>query len=277
MRLGCVNWRRKKMDSDRCGFVMLTNVFVPCNGRFPLLISLASIFFAGTGGNSLIAAAAVSGLVLFGILVTFGVSWILSRTLLRGVPSRFILELPPFRWPKIGSLLIRSFLDRTIFVLGRAVTVAAPAGALTWLLANIHLEGQSLLNLGAGYLHPLARFLGLDGYILLAFILALPANELVLPLLLMAYLNLGTLVELDGLDALASLLKFHGWTWTTALSVMLFSLLHYPCATTLLTIYKETRSLKWTVLAFLVPLVVASGVLLLLNLVFFTKVNFSWN
>ena len=242
-------------------------MFVPCNGRFPLLISLASIFFAGTSGNSLVAAAAVTGLVLFGILVTLAVSWILSRTLLQGVPSCFVLELPPFRWPRIGSLLVRSFLDRTIFVLGRAVTVAAPAGALTWLLANIHIEGQSLLNLAAGYLQPLASSLGLDGYIFLAFILALPANELVLPLLLMAYLNLGALVELDSLEALANLLKSHGWTWATALSVMLFSLLHYPCTTTLLTVYKETRSLKWTTLAFIIPLAVASVVLLLLNAV----------
>ncbi|SMB99897.1 ferrous iron transporter FeoB [Thermanaeromonas toyohensis ToBE] len=256
------------IDSPRERLIaMLTNVFVPCNGRFPLLISLASIFFAGTSGNSLVAAAAVTGLVLFGILITLAVSWILSRTLLHGVPSAFALELPPFRWPRIGSLLIRSFLDRTIFVLGRAVTVAAPAGALTWLLANTHIAEQSLLNLAAGYLQPLARSLGLDGYILLAFILALPANELVLPLLLMAYLNLGTLVELDSLEALATLLKSYGWTWTTALSVTLFSLLHYPCATTLLSIYKETRSLKWTILAFTIPLSIALVVLLLLNVV----------
>lgn len=256
------------IDSPRERLIaMLTNVFVPCNGRFPLLISLASIFFAGTSGNSLAAAAAVTGLVLFGIFITLAVSWILSRTLLHGVPSAFALELPPFRWPRIGSLLIRSFLDRTVFVLGRAVTVAAPAGALTWLLANTHIAGQSLLNLAAGYLQPLARSLGLDGYILLAFILALPANELVLPLLLMAYLNLGTLVELDSLEALATLLKSYGWTWTTALSVTLFSLLHYPCATTLLSIYKETRSLKWTILAFTIPLSIALVVLLLLNVV----------
>lgn len=246
---------------------MLTNVFVPCNGRFPLLITLASIFFAGTSGNSLAAAAAVTGLVLFGIVITLAVSWVLSRTLLQGVPSAFALELPPFRWPRIGSLLIHSFLDRTIFVLGRAVTVAAPAGALTWVLANTYIGNQNLLNLVAGYLQPLARPLGLDGYILLAFILALPANELVLPLLLMAYLNLGTLVELDSLDSLATLLESYGWTWATALLVMLFSLLHYPCATTLLSIYKETRSLKWAALAFALPLSVAYIVLLLVNAV----------
>ncbi|HBT46949.1 MAG TPA: hypothetical protein DEA73_03570 [Peptococcaceae bacterium] len=247
---------------------MLTNVFVPCNGRFPLLIALAGIFMGGgEGRNSLLAAGVVTGVVLSGIGMTFLVSRLLSRTLLKGVPSAFALELPPYRWPRIGSLLVRSFLDRTVFVLVRAVTVAAPAGAFTWVLANTEIYHESLLSLAARCLQPLAGFTGLDGYILLAFILALPANELVLPLLLMAYLNLGSLVELDTLEALGAVLRSQGWTWATALGVMFFSLFHYPCGTTLLSIYKETRSLKWTLLAFGLPLGVGLAVLLFLRLV----------
>jgi len=182
----------------------------------------------------------------------------LSKTLLRGEPSFFILELPPYRKPQVGRIIIRSVLDRTLFVLGRAVVVAVPAGALTWALANTFVDGLNLLSHAAGFLDPFGRLLGMDGFILMAFILGLPANEIVLPILLMGYVSAGTMVEVESLATLHNILVLqNGWTWLTALSVMLFSLLHYPCATTLLTIFKETRSLKWTLIALLMPLSVA--------------------
>ncbi|MGB9804073.1 MAG: hypothetical protein ACPLUI_09725, partial [Desulfofundulus sp.] len=189
-------------SSFRCSSGTLTNNFVPCNGRFPTLIALASIFIgpaAAPGFSSIAAAFTVAGLILAGIMITLLTSWLLSRTILKGVPATFTLELPPLRQPQVGRLLVRSVLDRTVFVLARAVTVAAPAGALIWLLANTSLGGHSLLARGAGLLEPLGRALGLDGFILLAFILGLPANEIVLPILLMGYLSTGALVKVDGL------------------------------------------------------------------------------
>ncbi|MEW6723524.1 MAG: ferrous iron transport protein B [Bacillota bacterium] len=255
------------IDSPRERLIAtLTNNLVPCNGRFPFLISLASIFVTGgtaVGLRSMGAAATVVGLVLFGILVTLGVSWLLSRTLLRGIPSSFSLELPPYRPPQIGRILVRSIFDRTLFVLGRAVTVAAPAGAITWILGNTYVGGLSLIQHGAAFLQPLAHLIGLDGVILAAFILALPANEIVMPIILMTYLATGSMIELDSLSALREVLVGHGWTWLTALSAMLFSLLHFPCSTTLLTIKRETHSSRWTLLAALIP----TGVALLVCLV----------
>ncbi|MEW5763244.1 MAG: nucleoside recognition domain-containing protein [Bacillota bacterium] len=236
---------------------LLTNVFTPCNGRFPTLIVLAGLL----AGGSLAAAGIVAGLVLAGILATFAVSWLLARTLLRGTPSSFALELPPYRPPQVGRILVRSLCDRTLVVLRRAVTVAAPAGAVTWLLGNTHLGGASLLAHVAGLLDPCGRLLGLDGFILAAFLLGLPANEIVLPILLMGYLGSGAMVEVDSLagTGLREVLLAHGWTWLTVLNTMLFSLLHYPCATTLLTIRRETGSRKWTILAALIPTVVAAA------------------
>ncbi len=239
----------------------LTNNFIPCNGRFPILITLSILFIGGavsTSYRSAVASAVVVGLVLTGIMVTLMVSRLLSKTLLRGVPSFFILELPPYRKPQIGRIIIRSLLDRTLFVLGRAVLIALPAGAITWILANISIGGLSILGHAAASLNPFARLLGMDGFILMAFILGLPANEIVLPILLMSYVSAGSMIEPNSLTALHTILVVqHGWTWLTALSVMLFSLLHYPCGTTLLTIFKETRSLKWTLIALLLPLAVA--------------------
>lgn len=243
------------IDSPRERLIaMLTNVFVPCNGRFPTLIALASIS-AGPAAGPFAATLTVAGLVLVGMLITLLASWLLSRTILRGEPATFILELPPLRPPQPVRVLVRSLLDRTLFVLARAVTVAAPAGALIWLLAGTSLEGQSLLARGAGLLDPLGRAMGMDGFILLAFILGLPANEIVLPILLMGYLSTGTLVEVESLAALQNILVGeHGWTWLTALCTMLFSLLHFPCGTTLLVIHRETGSIKWAVLGALIPL-----------------------
>ncbi len=246
---------------------ILTNNLVPCNGRFPLLITLASIFIGGTtaleGGAKV--SLVVTGMVLVGIMATLATSWILSRTMLKGIPSSFTLELPPYRMPQIGRILVRSLFDRTIVVLTRAVLVAAPAGGAVWLLANLSVDGRSLLSLMAGWLDPAGRTLGMDGFIMMAFILGLPANEIVIPTLIMGYLSAGTLVEPGGLEALTTILTERGWTWLTALSVMLFSVLHYPCSTTLLTVFRETKSFKWTLLAALIPLAIAVPVLILIN------------
>ncbi len=238
---------------------ILTNNFVPCNGRFPTLIAMAAVFMGAlvSGFNSFAASALVAGVVVVGILVTLAVSWVLSKTLLKGVPSTFTLELPPYRMPKVGSLLIRSVLDRTLFVLMRAVTVAAPAGAATWILANIYVGDLSIMSHLAGWLQGFGHLIGLDGFIILAFILGLPANEIVVPILVMSYLSQGAMLELDSMDALRQLLVNNGWTWLTALNMILFSLLHFPCATTLLTIRKETQSVKWTLLAAFIPTGVA--------------------
>lgn len=248
---------------------ILTNSLVPCNGRFPTLCTLSMLFVGSTGlfaTPSLASAMTVLLLVLFGISMTFLVSLVLSRTLLKGVPSVFVLELPPYRRPQILRVLVRSVLDRTLFVLGRAVAMAVPAGAVTWLLANVHLGDLSLLSRMAALLDPIGRLLGFDGVVLSGFILGLPANEIVLPITVMAYLSEGSLVEPGSLSALHQLLLSRGWTLFTAVSVMLFSLLHYPCSTTLWTIYRETQSLKWTVAAAAIPTTVAAVVLVLLRL-----------
>lgn len=235
---------------------ILTNSFVPCNGRFPLLIAMLSMFFTGTDNrftSSLFSALLLTLVLLLGIGLTFLVTALLSATLLRGIPSAFTLELPPYRKPQIGTVLIRSIFDRTLFVLGRAAAVAAPTGLLIWLMANLAPGGISLLDRTASILDPFARLMGLDGVILMAFILGLPANEIVLPIILMAYLAQGSLLEAENLTELKTVLLAHGWTWATAVSMILFSLCHWPCSTTLLTIKKETGSWKWTAVAALLP------------------------
>ncbi|TWE01723.1 ferrous iron transport protein B [Neobacillus bataviensis] len=239
---------------------ILTNNFVPCNGRWGTLIVLASLFMAAnfTGGlKSLVTTAVIVGIVLFGIIVTFFVSWVLSKTALKGIPTHYTLELPPYRKPKILDTVIRSSLTKSWSVLMRAVKVAAPAAILTWVFANIYIGDTSILMYAVNFLDPIGKMLGLDGYIMMAFILGLPANEIVLPILLMGYLSTGSLTEVDNLVDLKQIFLDHGWTWLTALNMMLFSLLHYPCGTTLLNIYKETKSKKWTFLAFLIPTVIA--------------------
>lgn len=243
------------IDSPRERLIaVMTNSFVPCNGRFPAMIALITVFFAGSAGafSSALSAIMVTAVVLLGIVMTFLVSRLLSATLLRGTPSSFTLELPPYRRPQVGQVLVRSVLDRTLFVLGRAVTVAAPAGLVIWLMANLKVGGETLLMLCAGFLEPLGQFLGMDGVILLAFILGFPANEIVVPIIAMAYLAQGYILELD-VPALGQLLQANGWTWLTALCTILFSLMHWPCSTTCLTIRKETGSWKWTAAAFFLP------------------------
>ena len=257
------------IDSPRERLIaILTNNFVPCNGRFPTLIVMATIFLGGVIASPMgnfMPLMVVVGMILIGIITTLLVSWMLSKTLLKGIPSAFTLELPPYRTPQIGQVIIRSVFDRTLFVLMRAIKVAAPAGAIVWILANIYIGDLSLLGHSASYLDPFAKLIGLDGMILIAFILGLPANEIVLPILIMGYLSEGAMLELDSLLSLKTLLVDNGWTVMTALSVMLFSLLHYPCGTTLITVYKETQSFKWTLFAGLMPLMVAIFILFILN------------
>lgn len=242
------------IDSPRERLIaILTNNFIPCNGRFPLLISLAALFLrvGQMKYGTALASLSVAGMVLLGVCMTFIVSFILSRTLLKGVSSFFALELPPYRRPQVLQVLIRSVLDRILFVLWRAVKVAAPAGALVWVLANVNVNGMSIIDHLAGCLDPVGRLMGLDGFILLAFILGLPANEIVIPALLMSYLGTGALVEIESLTAMRELLLARGWNWLTALNVMVFSVLHFPCGTTLLTIRHETGGWKWAFLAVL--------------------------
>ena len=241
------------IDSPRERLIaILTNSLVPCNGRFPLLTAMISLFMARRAG-SLFSALLLTGFILLSFGMSFFASWLLSHTVLKGVPSFFTLELPPYRRPQAGKVLVRSLLDRTLFVLGRAVTAAAPAGLLIWLLANIAIGGTSLLSLLAGFLDPAGRLLGLDGVILMAFLLGFPANEIVLPIILMAYLETGTLVSMEDSASLYNLLTAHGWTVKTAVCMAVFSLFHWPCATTCLTIKKETGSLKWTAVSILLP------------------------
>lgn len=232
------------------------------------------MFFAGMGAGfwpSVRCAALLTGLILLGVGATLGASALLSHTVLKGAPSSFALELPPYRAPQVGQVLVRSVLDRTLFVLARAVSVAAPAGLALWVLANTFWQGQSLLALCAGFLDPAARLIGLDGMILLAFFLGFPANEIVMPIVLMGYLSTGSLLQVEQLPQLHALLVQNGWTWVTALCTLLFSLFHFPCATTCLTIRKESGSWGWTAAAFLLPtavgvfccLLVATGARLL--------------
>ena len=250
------------IDSPRERLIaILTNNFVPCNGRFPTLIAISTIFFSSAIGSSFlsstITALSITVLIIIGVLTTLLVSYILSKTLLKGVPSTFTLELPPYRPPQIGRVIYTSIIDRTLFVLRRSIAVAIPAGIITWIFANIYIGDISLLTYVANFLDPLGKLIGLDGFILLAFILGFPANEIVVPILIMSYMATGKMIEFDELSALGDLLRNNGWTYLTALNMMLFSLLHWPCATTLLTIKKETSSLKWTALGFIIPTVIA--------------------
>lgn len=249
---------------------ILTNALIPCNGRYPTLIMLISMFFVlGSGpASTLLGAFCLVGFIVLSVLVTLGCSYLLSRTVLSGLPSAFSLELPPFRRPKIGEVLVRSVLDRTLFVLGRAVSVAAPAGAIVWCLANVQIQGSSALQWAAGALEPVGKLLGMDGPILLAFMLGFPANEIVLPLMVMIYLNQSSLTELVGLEPLRLILTENGWTLVTALCVTLFSMFHWPCSTTTLTIYRETHSLRWTALAVALPTLVGCALCAAVAVVF---------
>lgn len=260
------------IDSPRERLIAtLTNVFVPCNGRFPTIISIITMFFIGFQANllnSFLSALLLTLVILLGIGMTFLVSRILSSTILKGIPSQFTLELPPYRRPQIGKVIVRSIFDRTLFVLGRAVVIAAPAGLLIWIMANVHISGISLLAHCANFLDPFAKLLGLDGIILMAFILGFPANEIVIPIMMMGYLMTGTITDFSNLSVLKELLVQNGWTVVTAINFILFSLFHFPCSTTCLTIKKETGSLKWTVFAFFLPTIIGIILCMATNFLF---------
>ncbi|WP_283608276.1 ferrous iron transport protein B [Faecalispora anaeroviscerum] len=252
------------IDSPRERLIaILTNNFVPCNGRFPTLIAIITMFFAGAVGGafqSVVSTLMLTGVIVLGVFMTLMISRLLSKTILKGMPSSFHLELPPYRRPQFGKVIVRSIFDRTLFVLGRAIVVAAPAGLIIWVLANVSVGNSSILAHCAAFLDPFAKLMGLDGYILMAFILGFPANEIVVPILIMSYMATGSLTELGSLSELHTLLVSNGWTWLTAVCTMLFCLLHWPCGTTCLTVRKETQSLKWTLAAFAIP--TATGMIL---------------
>jgi len=245
------------IDSKRERLIaIITNNFVPCNGRFPTIIAIISMFLVGNvsgGTGSFISAMILTFVILLGIAATFLVSRILAATVLKGQPSSFTLELPPYRKPQIGSLIVRSIFDRTVFVLLRAMSVAAPAGLIIWLFANITVNDITLLSYTSSFLDPFGRLLGMDGIILLGFILGFPANEIVIPIIIMAYMGGGVLSDYSSLLELKELLVNNGWTLTTAICTIIFSLMHWPCSTAVLTVKKETGSFYWSFIAFIVP------------------------
>lgn len=260
------------IDSPREKIIAaVSNNFVPCNGRFPFLITISTIFIAGIVGGfngSLLSTLTVLLVIILGVFITLLVSKFLSKTILKGTSSSFVLELPPYRKPQILKVFIRSIFDRTLFVLGRAISVAIPAGFIIWILANVNINGITILNLIANFLDPFAKLMGLDGYILTAFILGIPANEIVLPIILMGYIGYGSLVNMEDYESIGTILRNNGWTILTAINTMIFTLLHFPCATTLLTIKKETGSIKWSIVAFLIPTICGIILCMLTNLIY---------
>ena len=235
---------------------ILTNSFMPCNGRCPMLITISIVFLGGVLGGvkgNIVSSLIVTCTILVGVLMTLIISKVLTKTLLKGIPSHFILELPPYRKPQIAKTLVRSFMDRTLFVLGRAVVISAPAGIIIWLFANLYVGDTSVLGICANFFDPFAKLIGIDGYIMVAFLLGFPANEIVMPILIMSYLKQSTMVDIDGFSGLNNVLSANGWTILTAINMMILCVMHFPCATTLMTIRKETKSLKWTTVAFLLP------------------------
>lgn len=261
------------IDSPRERLIaILTNNFTICNGRFPTVIAIISMFFVtarGIGGTFLSGAALLATLI-FCVIMTLLVSFLLSKTILKGTPSSYTLELPPYRKPQICRVLVRSLLDRTIFVLGRACTAALPCGLLIWLGANIEIGGNTILSIISDFLNPFGQLLGLDGVIIMAFIFGFPANEIVVPIILMAYLSQGSLVEMGDTASLRELLTANGWTMQTAISMLIMTVCHFPCATTCLTIKKETGSLKWTLLSMALP--TAVGILLCMGINIFANI-----
>ena len=229
---------------------ILTNNFIPCNGRFPLLVILITLFYSG---NGFIQALYLLFIILLGISTSFLSTYILSKTILKGKNTSFTLELPPYRKPQIKKAIIRSMIDRCFYVLGRAIIVSIPAGAFIFLLANISMNDMSILLWLSNYLDPIGNLIGMDGVIILAFILGFPANEIVLPIMLMIYLSSNTLVDISSISNINDLLIMNGWTQVTALCVMIFSIMHFPCASALMCIKREVKEWKWVILAFVLP------------------------
>ena len=264
------------IDSKRERLIsILTNSFIPCNGRFPSLISIISMFFVIESKlfSSLFSVAILTLLILLSIFITLIISKILSMTILKGLPSFFTIELPPYRKPNIIKVIIRSIFDRTLFVLARAIVIAIPAGVIIWLCANININGIAIINILSNFLNPFALMIGLDGIILLAFILGFPANEIVVPIMMMGYLSNSHLVDINGLDTMKSILISNGWTIKTALCALVFILFHFPCSTTILTIKKETKSIKWALISFILPLLIGIILCLIINMVFIIYMN----
>lgn len=250
---------------------IITNCFVPCNGRFPAIISIITMFFIGFSGgflSSVFSVLILTLVILSGIFITFLVSKILSKTLLKGIPSSFTLELPPYRKPQFFKVIVRSIFDRTLFVLGRAISIAAPAGLIIWILANVNINDISILKYCTDFLNPFAQLIGLDGVILMAFILGFPANEIVVPIVIMGYMATGNLTDFDSLVQLKTLLVDNGWTIQTAICFITFSLFHFPCSTTCLTIKKETGSFKWTLVSILIPTIIGFILCFTINFIF---------
>lgn len=247
------------IDSPRERLIaILTNNFVPCNGRFPTIIMIITMFFVTAG--SVLSAIILLGVIIIGVIMTLIMSKVLSMTVLKGIASSFTLELPPYRKPQFTKVLVRSIFDRTVFVLARACIASVPCGLLIWIFANVHIGDNTILSVVANFLDPFASLMGLDGVILIAFILGFPANEIVFPIILMTYLTQESLIEISDTVQLHALLADNGWTIKTALCMMTFTMFHFPCATTCMTIKKETGSLKWTALSFALPTI--TGILL---------------
>lgn len=246
---------------------VITNAFIPCNGKLPALITIISVFSlsAGMGENAFLNAGLLVLTVALGVIISLFASWLLAKTVLSGMPSLFTMELPPYRGAKIASIAVRSLKDRTLFVLLRALTVAAPAGAVIWALSNIYSGGESLLDMFCSFLDPFGRAIGLDGVMIAAFILGFPANEIVLPIALMAYTASSAL---PGTDGIFGILAQNGWTEVTALCALTFCLVHWPCSTTLITIAKETKSAKWTFLSFALPTAMGIALCFCINTVY---------
>lgn len=247
---------------------IITSSLMPCNGKFPTIISIITMFAIGVpavAGSGFIAALWLCVVISAAIAAVMLVSRLLSKTLLKGMPSSFTLELPPYRTPQFGKVLVRAFLDRTLFVLGRAILVAAPAGLIIWLMANVTLGDATLLSHCTQLLDPLGRLMGLDGVILFAFILGFPANEIVVPIIIMAYSNGSALTEISELSALKDLFTANGWTMVTAVCMVIFVLFHFPCSTSCITVYKETKSIKWTAVSFIVPTVIGIALCIAVN------------
>lgn len=257
------------IDSKRERLIaILTNSFVPCNGRFPTLISLLSIFIIGLNASSLLSALGLTVIIIFAILITLLISYILSKTILKGEKSAFTIELPPYRSPNLKNILTHSFRDRIYKILKRAISCSIPAGIIIWLLLNISLDNIPVINYLVNLLNPLGNLIGLDGAIILAFILGLPANEIIMPIILMIYLASSNLIEVNELSALKDILINNGWTILTCINFIILSLFHYPCATTILTIKKETNSTKWTLISIIIPLIIGISLCLLIKLLF---------
>lgn len=255
------------IDSPRERLIaIITNCFVPCNGRFPAIIAIVSMFLtSGSRFSSLISALIMTGAISLSVLMTLVVSRILSKTVLKGVPAGFTLELPPYRIPRIGKVILRSVLNRTLVVLGRAVVVALPAGIIIWACSNINIGQETVLKTVATAIDPFARLFGMDGNVLFGFILALPANEIALPIMAMGYSG-GALAEISSLETTAALFYANGFGTVNAICTLVFILFHWPCATTILTIWKETKSIKWTVLSVIVPLLTGLSLCFFINI-----------